>query len=95
MIDYAKAEFGIDGDLDKMALIFESEPMEVKKTHGLMSPQTDSLCSQAKKKEPVFSKHYIFALYDLQRIVFIEFNDADIFAGSDQARDDNKSVAAS
>lgn len=26
MLDYAKAEFGIDSDEDKLALIFESEP---------------------------------------------------------------------
>ena len=60
-LSYSKAELGIDGDLDKLEMVFESE----------LGKDGDS-------------RYYVFALYDLQRVVFIQFNDKDLFLGKDE-----------
>lgn len=78
LIDYAKSEFGIDSDNDKLALIWESEPVMFfrkaaqEKASKLLNPGAGLSGQQKEKdKEGKISKYYIFAVYDLQRILLI------------------------
>lgn len=80
-LDYSDTNYGIDGDLDKIEVIFQSDvfPFDLGEEKGVVD-----------------SRYYIFALYDLQRVVFLQINDADLFFGEDKdINADNKSVAQS
>lgn len=78
-MDYKEPDCMIDGDLDKLEIIFQSEvfPFDLGEEKGVVD-----------------SRYYIFALYDLQRVVFMQINDADLFFGEDKdINADNKSMA--
>ena len=102
LLDYAKAEFAIDPDDDKLAFLFESEPFlpqqgpapinlkgtpkPNKRGAGGVPPLGGS--ANIKKDSDLAlqenaSRYYVFAMYDTQRIVLIQFNDSDIFEGED------------
>lgn len=99
MLDYAKSEFAIDPDDDKLAFIFESEPFlpqqgaapvnlrstpkPNKRGAGSVLPLTVTAKKEDFSAQENASRYYVLAMYDTQRIVLIQFNDTEMFEGED------------